>query len=384
MEGIMSSRLYNLAVNAANEAIKFDSEGKNELAISKYLQAFDLLMSLIRYTDNKRLKEFYADRAEQYLTRAYELKSAIERPTKAVLEQKLDEEGELQSKIISLILPEKPNVSWNDIAGLQNAKQAIEDAIILPLRYPELFKGMPTWKGILLFGPPGCGKTMLAKAAATECNATFFNVSAADIMVKWVGDSEQRIKALFEMARKSQPSIIFLDEIDALGVERTGVESAVSTRVLSQMLQMMDGVLSKPDDRIVVLGATNRPWNIDSALLRRFDKRILVPLPDTVARKEIFEVTIRKMPNLKLADDVDLNELARLTEGFSGDDIKKLCMDAWYIPIHELKQQNMLSTGIPRPVSRKDFLEALQMRRPSTSPEEVRLNEEWNKKFGTI
>lgn len=380
----MSSRLYNLAVNAANEAIKFDSEGKNELAISKYLQAFDLLMSLIRYTDNKRLKEFYADRAEQYLTRAYELKSAIERPTKAVLEQKLDEEGELQSKIISLILPEKPNVSWNDIAGLQNAKQAIEDAIILPLRYPELFKGMPTWKGILLFGPPGCGKTMLAKAAATECNATFFNVSAADIMVKWVGDSEQRIKALFEMARKSQPSIIFLDEIDALGVERTGVESAVSTRVLSQMLQMMDGVLSKPDDRIVVLGATNRPWNIDSALLRRFDKRILVPLPDTVARKEIFEVTIRKMPNLKLADDVDLNELARLTEGFSGDDIKKLCMDAWYIPIHELKQQNMLSTGIPRPVSRKDFLEALQMRRPSTSPEEVRLNEEWNKKFGTI
>jgi len=380
----MSSRLYNLAVNAANDAIKFDSEGKNELAVSKYLQAFDLLMSLIRYTDNKRLKEFYADRAEQYLARAYELKSAIERPRKAVLEQKLNEDEELQSKIISLIIPEKPNISWNDIAGLQNAKQAIEDAIILPLRYPELFKGMPTWKGILLFGPPGCGKTMLAKAAASECNATFFNVSAADIMVKWVGDSEQRIKALFETARENQPSIIFLDEIDALGVERTGVESAVSTRVLSQMLQMMDGMLSKPEDRIVVLGATNRPWNIDSALLRRFDKRILIPLPDVAARKEIFEVTIRKMPNFKIADDVDLNELAKLTEGFSGDDIKKLCMTAWYIPIHELKQQNMLGTGAPRPVTRKDFLAALQMRRPSTSPEEVRLNEEWSKKFGTI
>ncbi|MEM2741766.1 MAG: ATP-binding protein [Nitrososphaeria archaeon] len=376
--------MYNLAVNAANDAIKYDSEGKLELAISKYLQAFDLLMSLIRYTDNKRLKEFYADRAEQYLSRAYELQSAIKKPRlKVSAEQRLSEDEELQSKILSMIIPEKPNVSWKDIAGLHNAKQAIEDAIILPMRYPELFKGMPTWKGILLFGPPGCGKTLLAKAAAAECNATFFNVSAADIMVKWVGDSEQRIKALFETAKKNQPSIIFLDEIDALGVERTGEESAVSTRVLSQMLQMMDGILSKPEDRIVVLGATNRPWNIDSALLRRFDKRILVPLPDFHARREIFEVTISKMPNFKLADDVDLNELAKLTEGFSGDDIKKLCMAAWYIPIHELKQHNMLGVGTLRPVTRKDFLEALQTRKSSVSPDEVRLNEEWNKKYGT-
>ncbi len=116
-----------------------------------------------------------------------------------------------------MILPEKPNVSWDDIAGLQTAKQAIEDAIILPLRRVDLFKGMPTWKGILLFGPPGCGKTLIAKAAASECNATFFSVSAADVMIKWVGDSEQRIKGLFESARKNQPSIIFIDEVDSLG-----------------------------------------------------------------------------------------------------------------------------------------------------------------------
>ncbi|MEM2099512.1 MAG: AAA family ATPase [Candidatus Bathyarchaeia archaeon] len=379
----MSSRLYNLAVNAANDAIKYDSEGKRELAISKYLQAFDLLMSIIRYTGNKRLKEFYADRAEQYLARAYELKSTIEKPkTKISTEQRLSEDEELQSKILSMIIPEKPNVSWKDIAGLQNAKQAIEDAIILPIKFPELFKGMPTWKGILLFGPPGCGKTLLAKAAANECNAVFFNVSAADIMVKWVGDSEQRIKALFETAKRNQPCIVFIDEIDALGVERTGEESAVSTRVLSQILQMMDGISSKADERVVVLGATNRPWNIDSALLRRFDKRILVPLPDAHARRNILEVTISKMPNFKLAEDVDLNEIAKLTEGFSGDDIKKLCMAAWYIPIHELTQQNMLETGTSRHVTRRDFLEALQMRKSSVSPEEVRLNEEWNKKFG--
>jgi len=382
---VLTSRLYELTTKTANEAIKFDLEGNRELAISKYLQAFDLLMALIRHTDNKRLKQFYASRAEEYLSRAYELKFEVPKPSSVVAKGKrLEEDEELQSKILSMIVPEKPDVSWDDIAGLEHAKQAIEDAIILPLKRQDLFKGMPTWKGILLFGPPGCGKTLLAKAAATECNATFFNVSAADIMVKWVGDSEQRIKALFEIARKHQPSIIFLDEIDALGVERTGVESAVSTRVLSQMLQMMDGVLSKPDERIVVLGATNRPWNIDSALLRRFDKRILVPLPDFETRRKIFEITIRKMPNFRVAEDVNLDELAKLTEGYSGDDIKKLCMDAWYIPIHELKDQNMLENGKPRPVTRDDFLKALEKRKASVSPEELRLNLEWSKKYGTI
>ncbi len=380
----MSSKLYSLASKAANEAIKHDAEGNKDLAVSKYLQAFDLLMALIRHTDNKRLKQFYAGRAEEYLSRAYEMKSAATTPLSTTAKQKFQEDQELQSKILSMIIPEKPNVSWSDIAGLESAKQAIDDAIILPLKRQDLFSGMPTWKGIMLFGPPGCGKTLLAKAAASECNAKFFNVSAADIMVKWVGDSEQRVKALFEVARENQPSIIFLDEIDALGVERTGVESAVSTRVLSQMLQMMDGVVSKPDERIVILGATNRPWNLDSAMLRRFDKRILIPLPDYETRKKIFEITVRKMPNFKIAEDVNLNELAKLTEGYSGDDIKKLCMDAWYMPIHELKQQDMLETGIPRPVTREHFLTALEKRKVSVSPEEIKLNMKWSQKYGTL
>jgi len=380
----LSSKLYSLAVKAANEAIKYDSEGNKDIAVSKYLQAFDLLMALIRHTDNKRLKQFYAGRAEEYLSRAYEMKSAATTPLSTTAKQKFQEDEELQSKILSMIIPEKPNVSWSDIAGLESAKQAIDDAIILPLKRRDLFSGMPTWKGIMLFGPPGCGKTLLAKAAASECNAKFFNVSAADIMVKWVGDSEQRVKALFEVARENQPSIIFLDEIDALGIERTGVESAVSTRVLSQMLQMMDGVVSKPDERIVILGATNRPWNLDSAMLRRFDKRILIPLPDYETRKKIFEITVRKMPNFKIAEDVNLNELAKLTEAYSGDDIKKLCMDAWYMPIHELKQQDMLETGIPRPVTREHFLTALEKRKVSVSPEEIKLNMKWSQKYATL
>jgi vacuolar protein-sorting-associated protein 4 len=379
----VSSRLYSLAVKAANEAIKYDSEGKNDQAVYQYLQAFDLLMSIIRYTENKRLRDFYTGRAEQYLSRAYELKSAGRKPAVPLAREELKEDQEIQSRILSTILPEKPNVSWKDIADLQTAKQAIEDAIILPMQQPDLFRGV-AWKGILLFGPPGCGKTLLAKAAANECNSTFFSVSTADILVKWLGESEQRIKALFEIARKNQPSIIFLDEIDALGVERTGTEDVHATRLLSQILQMMDGVLKKPDESLtVVLAATNRPWNLDSAMLRRFEKRILVPLPDPVARKEVLEITIRNIPNFKLADDVDKAELAKLTEGYSGDDLKSLCRDAWYIPIHELKQQNMLKTGSPRPVTRKDFLEALQMRKTSVSPDEIRLNEEWSQKFGT-
>lgn len=379
---LLSSSLYNLAVNAANEAAKCDSEGKTEQAVSKYLQAFDLLMSIVRYTDNKQLKTFYAERAEQYLSRAYELKSIAKRPPPLETNEDRKDQEELQSKVSSMILPEKPNVSWDDIAGLQTAKQAIEDAIILPLRRIDLFKGMPTWKGILLFGPPGCGKTLIAKAAASQCNATFFSVSAADVMIKWVGDSEQRIKALFESARKNQPSIIFIDEVDSLGMERSGEESAVSTRVLTQLLQMMDGIVGKPDDRIVVLGATNRPWTLDSAILRRFDKRIMIPLPDVDAREEMFKIALRKMPNLKLAGDVDMRELARLSEGFSGDDIKKACIDAWYIPIHELKQQNNLDSGIPRAVTRSDFVKALQMRKASVSADEVKLNEAWASQFG--
>ncbi len=379
----LSSSLYNLAVNAANEAAKLDSEGKKDEAVSKYLQAFDLLMSVVRYTDNKRLKSFYTERAEQYLSRAYQLKSTAKLPVLAseAGESVKDKEA-LDATVSSMILPEKPNVSWDDIAGLQTAKQAIEDAIILPLRRVDLFKGMPTWKGILLFGPPGCGKTMIAKAAASQCNATFFSVSAADVMVKWVGDSEQRIKALFESARKNQPAIIFIDEVDSLAAERTGEESAVSTRVLTQLLQMMDGISGKPDDRIVVLGATNRPWSLDSAMLRRFDKRIMVPLPDLAAREEMFKISARKMPSMKFASDVSMRELAELSEGLSGDDIKKVCIDAWYIPIHELKQQNNLETGIPRAVTKKDFVSALQIRKASVSGAEVRMNEEWAKKFG--
>ncbi len=376
--------LYRRAVKAAKEAVQHDISGDVERAIMKYLEAFDILMVLIKHTDSRKLKQFFLTKAEEYLNRAYELKRKLEERAKARVPSALGTEDEIRQKVLATIVPEKPDVRWEDIADLEEAKKALEEAIIIPLKYPELFKGAPTWKGILLFGPPGCGKTLLAKAAATECNATFFNVSVADIMVKWVGESEQRIKVLFELARERQPSIIFLDEIDALGLERTGTESAVSVRVLGQLLQMMDGLMSRPEDRVVVLAATNRPWVLDSALLRRFDKRIFVPLPDKEVRKKIFEITIRKIPNFELAPDVDLDRLAELTEGFSGDDIKKLCMEAWYRPIRELRDKGTIGKEALRPVNMQDFIEALKKRRSSVSPEEVKANEEWARKYGAI
>jgi len=376
-------RLYEEAVRAAREAVKYDVEGEFRRAIVGYLKAFDLLMILIKTADSKKLRDFYASKAEEYLNRAYELKKELQdRARRAPTPLQTDKE--LADKVLDLIIPEKPNVSWDDVADLEEAKKALEEAIIMPLKYPKLFEGVPTWRGILLFGPPGCGKTLIAKAAASECDATFFNVSVADIMVKWVGESEQRIQALFRQARKHQPSIIFLDEVDAIGVERTGTESAVLTRVLTQLLQMMDGLMSRPEDRIVVLAATNRPWNLDSALLRRFDKRIYIPLPDREVRKRIIEITIRKIPNFKLADDVDLDELAMLTEGFTGDDLKKLCMEAWYIPIRELRDKGTLGKEALRPVNRRDFIEALKRRKSSVSPEEVKRNIEWAKRYGAI
>ena len=379
-----SLKLYERAVRAAREAVSSDAEGNIRHAIVKYVEAFDLLMILIKHTTSKKLKHFYITKAEEYLNRAYELKRRLEEQARRRIPSALEVDKEVQERVMATIIPEKPEVRWDDVADLEEAKKAIEEAVIMPLKYPELFRGAPTWRGILLFGPPGCGKTLLAKAAATECNATFFNVSVADIMVKWVGESEQRIKALFELARRHQPSIIFLDEIDALGLERTGTESVVSTRVLSQLLQMMDGLMSRPEDRVVVLAATNRPWNLDSALLRRFDKRIFIPLPDKEVRRKIFEITIRKIPNFKLAPDVNLDELAELTEGFTGDDIKKLCMEAWYRPIRELVSKGTVDKEALRPVNRQDFLEALRRRRSSVSPEEVKANLEWARQYGAI
>ena len=208
---------------------------------------------------------------------------------------------------------EKPNVKWDDVAGLENAKESLKEAVILPIKFPHLFTGKrKPWKGILLYGPPGTGKSFLAKAVATEANnSTFFSISSSDLLSKWLGESEKLVKNLFELARAHKPSIIFIDEVDSLCSARSDNESESARRVKTEFLVQMQGV-GNDNDQILVLGATNIPWCLDAAIRRRFEKRIYISLPDAPARQRMFKLHLGNTPhNLK---EEDFNELAAKSE----------------------------------------------------------------------
>jgi vacuolar protein-sorting-associated protein 4 len=227
---------------------------------------------------------------------------------------------------------EKPNVKWSDVAGLENAKESLKEAVILPIKFPQLFTGKrKPWRGILLYGPPGTGKSFLAKAVATEANnSTFFSVSSSDLLSKWLGESEKLVRNLFELARTHKPSIIFIDEVDSLCSARSDNESESARRVKTEFLVQMQGV-GNDNDNILVLGATNIPWCLDSAIRRRFEKRIYIPLPDYGARKAMFKLHLGNTPHSLREDDFD--ELARKAEGYSGADISIVVRDALMSPI---------------------------------------------------
>ncbi|XP_019227121.1 PREDICTED: katanin p60 ATPase-containing subunit A-like 2 isoform X1 [Nicotiana attenuata] len=270
------------------------------------------------------------------------------------------------------ILRGNPDVKWESIKGLETAKRLLKEAVVMPIKYPKYFKGLLTpWKGILLFGPPGTGKTMLAKAVATECNTTFFNISASSVVSKWRGDSEKLIKVLFELARHHAPSTIFLDEIDAIisqrGEARSEHES--SRRLKTELLIQMDG-LNRTDELVFVLAATNLPWELDAAMLRRLEKRILVPLPEPEARCAMFE---ELLPSLPEEEPLPYDLLVEKTEGFSGSDIRLLCKEAAMQPLRRLmakleeKEEVVPEDELPNvgPITVRDIEMALKNTRPS-------------------
>lgn len=243
---------------------------------------------------------------------------------------------ELAESITRDIVRGNLDVQWSSIKGLENAKRLLKEAVVMPIKYPQYFTGLLTpWKGILLFGPPGTGKTMLAKAVATECKTTFFNISASSIVSKWRGDSEKLVKVLFELARHLAPSTIFLDEIDALISHRGegSSEHEASRRLKTELLVQMDG-LTKSNELVFVLAATNLPWQLDSAMLRRLEKRILVPLPDPEARRAIFEELL--LPQLNGAVELPLDAMVKGTEGYSGSDIRIVCKEAAMRPLRRI------------------------------------------------
>jgi vacuolar protein-sorting-associated protein 4 len=401
----VDSKLYQYAVTTAKEAVALDHQGKYRQAINKYQRAAEILMQFMQYNKNPQMRNLCKRNIEEYVERAKILRSHLGGPRSARYATKpsgakdeggadsesgavSSEEQELIDTISGTIVTESPNIKWEDIAGLENVKQALREAIVLPIAKPQLFTGArKPWSGILLFGPPGCGKTLLAKAAATECKATFFSASSADLLSKWLGESEKLISSLFKVARLKAPSLIFMDEIDSVATKRgEGSESGGERRVKTQLLSEIQGLKSTHDKPLLVLGATNRPWDIDNAMLSRFEKRVHVPLPDLKARVGIFKIHTEGVDSA--VTDEDFIELAVRTEGYSGRDIANICREVIMLPVRELDMSGLLEHSDQevkvRDIDLKDFKKTLKKVKPMTNEALIKQYNDWAEEFGEI
>ncbi|MHA2249695.1 MAG: AAA family ATPase [Candidatus Kariarchaeaceae archaeon] len=381
----MSQNLYARARHLAEEAVKADNAEKFSDALNMYLQAAEILLEMTKFTSNPRLVETYENRAKEYISRAKVIKPLTQRK-KSIRSSKSggddEEESEFDESLEGAIVSETPDITLDDVAGLADAKGALREAIVLPLMRPDLFTGSrQPWRGILLHGPPGCGKTMIAKATAGDVEATFFNISAATLVSKWLGESEKLVKRLYEIAKEKQPSIIFIDEVDSLTQARGEGENDAMRRVKTQLLTSMEGLSSKKGDRVVTVGATNIPWEIDSAFRRRFQRRIFVTLPDFEAREVIFKINSK---GIDLDPSINFVELGEMTEGYSGSDIANICREAVMTPIRDLDNNDLIADVSikARPVNHEDYLKALQNVKKSVSKDELQRFEKWDNEFG--
>ncbi len=374
-----SQELEKLAINAATEAIQLDKQGFKQLAVSKYQRASEILKKLCSLQPGVGQSKVYLEYIKQYDRRIKELKG----------QETLEAEGVVDSKekVEGMILWEKPDIKWSDIVGLEDAKSAIEDSIIFPYRRSDLFPlGWP--RGILLFGPPGCGKTLLAAATSCEIDAAFYNVDAASIMSKWLGESERNVANLFESARRVSESgkaaIIFIDEVDSLvGVRSEEVGGEV--RMRNQFMKETDSIVDKSKKlHVYIIGATNKPWSLDESFIRRFQKRIYVSLPDVNARRGIFELYSQKL--LQIGTDINFDELAKITGGYSGSDIHDLVQAVHLKVVREFFRRGKAEDlqAQLRPITMKDFSEVLMERRPSVSKEMLVHYEHWFSRFKAL
>lgn len=382
------------------------SQGKIEEAKVAYKRGIEDLLFLIKHQEVPSVKAYLENTAVQYMDLYEKLQkgdlNVIPVPTSQNnIEKSKNEEN-------NFILEEETNVHWNDIIGLQKAKEALKESIILPRKFPHLFTGnLKPWSGILLYGPPGTGKTQLAKAVASESKSSFFSLSASDIVSKWLGESEKVIKNLFTSAREKAPSVIFLDEIDSLCSSRTSNENDSIKRVKTELMLQTQGI--KSTDNVLLLGATNLPWDIDAAMRRRFEKRIYIPLPNDENRLDLIKHFIGDTEND--LDDEGFEVLVGLSKGFSGADISIAVREGLMVPLRKLirteyflEENEIFSPAsettdgaikinfydipaekLAKVVRKKeDFILAFSTIKPSVSNESLFAFERWTSEFGEI
>ncbi|XP_010488647.1 PREDICTED: protein SUPPRESSOR OF K(+) TRANSPORT GROWTH DEFECT 1-like [Camelina sativa] len=431
----MYSNFKEQAIEYVKQAVQEDNVGNYNKAFPLYMNALEYFKTHLKYEKNPKIREAITHKFNEYLRRAEELRAVLDEggsgpgsngggdaAAAVAAKPKKDggdgdgddpEQSKLRAGLNSAIVREKPNVKWTDVAGLESAKQALQEAVILPVKFPQFFTGKrQPWRAFLLYGPPGTGKSYLAKAVATEADSTFFSVSSSDLVSKWMGESEKLVSNLFEMARESAPSIIFVDEIDSLcGQRGEGDESEASRRIKTELLVQMQGV-GHNDEKVLVLAATNTPYALDQAIRRRFDKRIYIPLPDVKARQHMFKVHLGDTPhNLK---EADFEYLARRTEGFSGSDVAVCVKDVLFEPVRKTQDamfffkatdrtwrpcgpkqpgaiqttmQDLAAKGlaekiIPPLIARTDFDKVLARQRPTVSKSDLEVHENFTKEFG--
>ena len=291
------------------------------------------------------------------------------------------EEDAMDQKIESEIMVKNPKVKFSDIIGMQEMKQTLYEIIVVPTIRPDLFTGIrKPQRGILLFGPPGTGKTMIAKAIASECKSTFFNISASSLTSKWVGESEKTVKSLFKIAYKKVPSIIFIDEIDSILSKRSGSENEEKKKKKTEFLIQFDGLGSNTNARLLVIAATNRPMDLDEALLRRLPKRVYCGPLDENGRFEFIKKVINRVET-NLSDD-DIREIAKRTNDYSNSDLMEMCREAAYQPVRELSMEEILKINKFRPLVKDDLIKAVQKIRGTLSKKVRDELQKWNEQFG--
>ncbi|PON71160.1 Spastin [Parasponia andersonii] len=398
-------------VEYVKKAVEEDDAGNYSKAFPLYMNALEYFKTHLKYEKNPKIKEALTRKFVEYLRRAEEIRAIIDggggdgpnsnggevanarRKTNSKgggdgKDGENPEQAKLRACFDSVIIREKPNVKWGDVAGLESAKKALQEAVILPVKFPQFFTGKRRpWRAFLLYGPPGTGKSYLAKAVATEADSTFFSVSSSDLVSKWMGESEKLVSNLFQMARDNAPSIIFIDETDSLCGQRGGSnESEASRRIKTELLVQMQGV-GNDDQKVLILAATNTPYALDQ-----------MHLGDTP-----YNLT-----------ESDFEHLARKTEGFSGSDISVCVKDVLFEPVRktrdakffrktskgmwvpcettkrgaveitlqELDAQGLCSKILPPPIKRADFDKVLPRQKPTVSKADLEVHERFTEEFG--